>query len=1042
MTTPTLDAATRAGEPGDALAVIGMAGRFPGARNIEEFWQNLRDGVESVTFFSDEELLAAGVASGVVGRAEYVKARGVLDDVELFDAGFFDFTSREATMTDPQHRLFLEHAWEAMERAGYAPGKFTERVGVFGGESLSSYFLHYLYTNPALIESAGELQTAIGNDHGHLANTVSYKLNLKGPALNVQTACSTSLVTVHLACQSLLHYECDMALAGGVSVSVPQTRGAFYQRDGIVSPDGHCRAFDAQARGTVKGSGVGVVLLKRLTDALAAGDTIQAVIKATAINNDGSVKVSYTAPSVGGQADVIAEALALAAVDPATVGYVETHGTGTALGDAIEIAALTRAFGVSSEARAACAIGSVKTNVGHLDAAAGVAGLIKTALALKHKQLPPSLHFEQANPNIDFSGSPFYVNTRLAEWRSDGRPRRAGVSSFGIGGTNAHVVLEEAPASRPSDESAADKLLVLSAKTASALERVTDNLVKFLARHPEANLADVAYTLQVGRAEFGHRRALACRDVKDALGAFTAGDTNRVLTGRHEGGERQPVFMFPGQGGPCGNIIPGLYEGAPAFREQVDHCAEIVKSHLGLDLSGFLYAEGPEAAEQPKQAELAQVLLFINEYALAAQWESWGVRPGAVVGHSLGEYAAACRAGVFSLPDALMLVAERGRLIQQLPHGAMLFVALSERDVEPLLHAELSLAASNGPTSCVLAGTFQAVARVERQLAEEGLHCQRLHTSHAFHSAMTEPALAPFLERVRQVELSAPHIPCLSGLTGTWMTADEATDPHYWVRHIRETVRFAAAVKELWQEPGRVLLEVGPGQTLSELARLPGAQPAQVVFSSLPRAHDGRSNLTLLLETAGRLWLAGVAIDWPGLHAGERRRRAELPTYPFERRRHWVEGAPPAGAAPGDKEAAEMAAGPLSAEQQPPPSSPDGRYAPPANERERIIMHIWAELFGLERVGAHDDFFALGGSSLLALQIASRLRAQFQIALPLSRLFAAPTPAKLAEVVAESQLKEQEAEELELLLAEIESLPADKVQAALARLQPTPHEQS
>lgn len=1043
MTTLALDVATRAGEPADALAVIGMAGRFPGARNIEEFWQNLRHGVESITFFSDEELGAAGVTPAVLERADYVKARAVLDEVELFDAGFFDFTPREAAITDPQHRLFLEHAWEVLERAGYAPGKFTERVGVFGGASLSSYFLNYIYNNPTLIESAGTMQTAIGNDRDHLANIVAYKLNLKGPVLNIQTACSTSLVAVHLACQSLLHYECDMALAGGVSVSVPQVRGAVYQRDGIISPDGHCRAFDAQAQGTVKGSGVGIVLLKRLADALAAGDMIHAIIKATAINNDGSVKVGYTAPSVEGQADVIAEALAMAAVAPATIGYVETHGTGTALGDTIEIAALTRAFAESTDARAACALGSVKTNIGHLDAAAGVAGLIKTVLALKHKQLPPSLHFEQANPNIDFARSPFHVNTRLTDWQTAGLPRRASVSSFGIGGTNAHVVLEEAPVNTPADESATDKLLLLSAKTAPALEQATTNIVEFLTHSPEVNLADVAYTLQVGRAEFGHRRALVCRDVKDALGAFAARDINRVLTAVHDGSERQPVFMFPGQGGECSNMMQGLYEAAPAFREQVDRCAELLKPRLDLDIRELLYPADGKFAEQCKRAEIAQLALFVNEYALAALWAGWGVRPHAVVGHSLGEYAAACWAGVFSLADALLLLTERGRLIQQLPPGAMLAVSLSERDVQPLLHTDLALAAINGPDACILSGTLDAVAQVERQLAEAGLFHRRLPTAHAFHSAMIEPVLTPFLECVRRVKLNAPRIPYLSGLTGTWLTDAEATDPHYWVRHMREPVRFAAGVKELWQESGRILLEIGSGQTLSELARRrPDAPPTQTVLPSLPPTHAGHSALTLLLEAASRLWLAGGAIDWPALHTGARRLRTSLPTYPFERRRYWVESAPPSVAARNENPTTQVEPSSPSAEPTPGATQPDSQYIPPRDERERIITNIWAELFGLQRVGVHDNFFALGGSSLLALQIASRLRAHFQIDLPLSRLFAAPTPAQLAEIVAESQLKETELAELERLLTEVESFPTDKLQAELARMQSSQQEWS
>jgi acyl transferase domain-containing protein/acyl carrier protein len=879
---------------GIEIAVIGMAGRFPGARNLDQFWQNLCEGVESIKFFTDEELLAKGVEARLLDDPNYVKAEAVLDDIEMFDASFFGFTPREASLIDPQHRLFLEHAWEALENAGYAADR-NQRTGVYAGESINSYLLSNLYPNRELMESAGGFQVVINNDRDYLATHIAYKLNLTGPALSVQTACSTSLIAVHLACQSLLNRECDMALAGGVSVGVPQGEGAYHQEGGIISPDGHCRAFDARAQGTVKGNGIGIVVLKRLGDALRDGDTIHAVIKGTAINNDGSLKVGFTAPSIDGQASVIEEALALAEVEAKTITYIETHGTGTSLGDPIEVAALTQAFRTQTEAKNYCAIGSVKTNIGHTDAAAGVAGLIKTVLALEHKQLPPSLNFTQPNPNIDFAGSPFFVNTELTAWQTNGMPRRAGVSSFGIGGTNVHVVLEEAPPveTRPSQ---ALQLLTLSAKTATALEAARMNLAAYLKRHAEINLSDVAFTLQTGRTSFAHRLALVCRDAADAAAALEAGDARQLHIDVHESSQNPPVaFMFTGQGAQYVQMARELYETEASFREDVDHCCEILEPQLQLDLRDVLYpslARAEEASEQLKQTQLTQPALFVIEYALAQLWMRWGVRPAALIGHSIGEYVAACIAGIFTLEDALQVVVERGRLMQQAPPGAMLAVPLSEKEILPLLNGELSLAAVNAPSLCVVSGTVDAVEQLERELVKKDLVCRRLHTSHALHSAMMDPLLATFAAKLKAVKTSPPQIPIVSTLTGTWMTAEEASDANYWARQLRQTVRFAGGLGEILKEPKTVLLEIGPGQTLSALAKQQSDTRGEtrVVLSSLRHPRDSQSDVAYILHTLGRLWTAGVEIDWAALHAHEpERRRIPLPTYPFERRRYWID---------------------------------------------------------------------------------------------------------------------------------------------------------
>lgn len=876
------------------IAIIGISCRFPGAEGTNAFWQNLRDGVESISFFSDQELASAGIDPALRRHPNYVKASGVLSDIDLFDAFFFGYSPSEAAMMDPQHRLFLEYAWQAIENAGYDPETYKGLIGVYAGASMNTYLYNNLQSNRGLLEAGGGYHVMIASDKDFLCTKISYKLNLKGPSVTVQTACSTSLVAVHLACQSLRNGECDIALAGGVSVRVPHRAGYLYQEGIVLSPDGHCRAFDARAQGTTIGNGIGIVVLKMLTDAIADGDCIHAIIKGSAINNDGSLKAGYTAPSLDAQAAVISEAQGVAGVAAESVTYVEAHGTGTAIGDPIEIAALTKAFRTSTDEKGFCAIGSVKTNIGHLDAAAGVVGLIKTVLALEHKSLPPSLNFEEPNPRIDFANSPFYVNTALSEWKTDGTPRRAGVSSFGIGGTNAHIVLEEAPETGPSGKARPWQLLVLSAKTASALDTASVNLVEHLEQNPDTNLADVAYTLQVGRKTFSHRRSLVCQDLDGARNALSTLDPQRVFATLQEATERPVVFMFTGQGAQYVTMGLELYQSEPTFREMVDECCELLKPHLGLDLRDILYPDDgrvEEATEQLRQTAITQPALFVIEYALARLWMEWGVHPQAMIGHSIGEYVAACLAGIFSLEDALALVAARGRLMQQMPGGAMLVVPLPEREVQPLLGEALSLGVINGPSLCVVSGPTEAIEALQSQLTQKGLTCRRLHTSHAFHSAMMDPILEPFTERVRRVTLNPPHIPCVSNVTGTWLTTEEATDPGYWARHLRQTVRFAEGIQQLMKDPDQILLEVGPGRTLTTLVtRHPSKATGQVVLASIRHPQDPQSSdVAFLLTTLGKLWLVGAQVDWAGFHVHERRLRVPLPTYPFERERYWIE---------------------------------------------------------------------------------------------------------------------------------------------------------
>ncbi len=876
------------GRHGLEIAVIGVSCRFPGAESVEAFWHNLRDGVESLTVLPDEAM--AAVPAATRRSPGYVRVARTIPDVDRFDAAFFGVNPREADVMDPQHRLFLEGCWAALEDSGYDPERYAGSVGVYAGSRLNFYLMN-AYSNPALVAAVGDLMTQIANEKDYLANRVSYKLNLGGPSVVVQSACSTALVAVHMACQGLLAGECDMALAGGVAVRIPEV-GYLYRPGDINSPDGRIRAFDAKAQGTIFGTGLGLVVLKRLADALADGDTIHAVIKGSAVSNDGSEKVGFTAPGVDGQYRVIRAALTAAEVAPETVTYVEAHGTGTPVGDPIEVTALTKVFRESTEGRQFCALGSVKPNIGHLGAAAGIASLIKAVLALKHRQIPPSINFERPNPQIDFASSPFFVNTELREWAANGTPRRAGVSAFGMGGTNAHAVLEEAPEPAPTSPSRPWQLLLLSARTETALAQQAENLAAFLEAHPETELADAAFTLQAGRKLHEHRRAVVCCGVEHARQVLAGRDPDWSAAAYSPGRERPVVFLFSGQGAQYAGMGRGLYETEPTFRAHVDDACERLRPHLGLDLRELLFAADgdEEAAGRLAQTRFTQPALFVIEYALARLWMEWGIRPEAMMGHSIGEYVAACLAGVFSLGDALALVAERGRLMQSLPSGAMLAVPLPEAEVLPLLGAGLSLAAVNAPDRCVVSGPHAEVDALRAELEARGVAARPLHTSHAFHSVMMEPILAPFVERFAGVALHAPRIPYVSNVTGAWITEAEATDPAYWARHLRQAVRFAGGVRELCQDARRVLLEVGPGQTLATLARQhPDCGSRHTVLSSLRHPKERKEDLPVLLKTLGQLWMSGVQPDWSGFHLRERRRRIPLPTYPFERQRHWVD---------------------------------------------------------------------------------------------------------------------------------------------------------
>ncbi len=1000
------------------VAVVGMAVRLPGARNVGEFWSNLRGGVESVTFFSDAELAAAGVNPALLGNPKYVKAGAMIEGVEMFDAPFFGINRKEAQLMDPQHRFFLECAWEALENAGYNAEKYEGRIGVYASESLNTYFLLNVQSNHDVIESMGSIQTILNNDRDFLATRTSFIFDLKGPSVVIQSACSSSLVAIHLACQSLNYGDCDMALTGGVSIRLPQKAGYIYQEGSIYSRDGHCRTFDAKATGTIGGNGVGVVLLKRLADAIRDGDHIHAVIRGSAVNNDGSVKIGYTAPSVDGQAKAIAEALGIAGVEPETINYVEAHGTATPLGDPIEIEALTLAYRHRTDKKNFCAIGSLKTNLGHLDAAAGVGGLIKTVLSIQHREIPPSLHFEQPNPKIDFGNSPFYVNAKLAAWDSTGAaPRRAGVSSFGIGGTNAHVVVEESPPVETTGQIRPHHLFVLSARSEAALDQLTTNLVGHLRARPDCNPADAAYTLQVGRKSFPHRRMLVCAEAGEAVAALESRDPRKVFDAKPEGSS-PVVFMFPGQGAQHVQMGRELYDTEPVFRAEVDRCAQLLKPALGLDLRGVIYPEAEhaeEAAQQLGRTELTQPAIFVVEYALAKVWMSWGVRPEAMIGHSLGEYVAACLAGVFTLEEALSLVAARAQLMQRLPGGAMLGVQLPEDETRKFLNHQLSIAAVNAPAVCVVSGTEEAVAELQKRWDETGVACRRLHTSHAFHSPMMNDILEPFARLVKDFNPKPPRIPYISNLTGKWITSAEATDPAYWTRHLRDAVRFADGLGMLLKKSQRLLLEVGPGHTLGGLAkRHPGKAAGQEPLASLPVPQDGGSEAAHLMNTLGRLWLAGVDVDWPKVHAGVwRKRRVPLPTYPFEHQRYWLDPVPRTSTRPEHAPAASAqpnghagGAGNLPARMADAPAAtaaadiarefevtiqPPSVASPEAAHVERVeamLKSIINELTGVDvaTIDTRSTFYEYGVDSLLLIQASQSIQKQFGIELSFRQL--------------------------------------------------------
>lgn len=956
--------------PPNAIAVVGMAGRFPGARTLSAFWNNLREGVESIVDLSEDELRAAGVGDKALGNHNYVRRAGLLAGIDEFDADFFGFTPQAARTLDPQHRLFLQTAWHALEDAGYDPAGLDGSVGVFGTSTTSGYLLHNLMSHydPNLIIGQGVsfemVNLSLSNDKDYLATRVAHQLNLRGPALSVQTACSSALVAVHLAAQSILNGECDIALAGGASLRVPHRVGYWHEPGSMVSATGHCRPFDVRADGTIFSSGVGVVVLKALETAVDDGDRIHAVIRGSALNNDGATKMTYAAPNAAGQADVVAEAHAVADVDAATISYVETHGTGTPLGDPIEIDGLRQAFAVSEQARSGpCYLGSVKSNIGHLESAAGIASLIKTILCLKHRAIPATLHYTSPNPELHLDQGPFAVRSAYGPWEWDGI-RRAGVSSFGVGGTNAHVIVEEWPdAAAPAAPKPGPQVLVLSARTAEALQQARTELAAEFAGPDDAagpGLADAAYTLTRRRTE-NLRLAAVVNDRQDAAAVLAAAEHDNVFIGEAvpgAGRDDRVVFLFPGQGAQHVGMARGLYESDPVFAEHFDACTAGFDAELGIDLRTETF-DG--TARNLERTDRTQPALFTVQYALAKLIESYGVQPAAMAGHSIGEYAAATIAGVFDLATAIKVVSMRARLMHAAPRGVMVAVALSPDAIAEHLSDDVDLATVNDPGSCVVAGSEDAIRAFTERLAQAGIAGRRVRTSHAFHSRLMDSVIPEFTGYVSRLSLHEPRIPLLSNLTGTWLAPSEATNASTWARQLRATVRFADELDALLSDPHRVLVEVGPGGTLTGSAMRHPKWAVTHRAVRLMRHHaQNRDDRDAFLLGLGQLWSAGVEVDWTPLRGDRAPQLVSLPGYPFERQRHWVE----------HNAAAQWVSGTGAAAAQP-AGTPDAAAATGGGSSiQTTLQRIWAMCLGVDAVEPTANFFDVGGDSLVAISVA------------------------------------------------------------------------
>ncbi len=986
------------------IAIIGMSARFPKSPDLETYWKNLVNGVECISFFEDDEL-EVSLTKEELQNPAFVRAAGIINEIEYFDADFFSIAGREATWMDPQQRLFLESAWTAFENAGYNVETYEGSISVYGGTNTNFYLLSRL-EQLAQNENNNLFQLMLANEKDFLATRVAYKFNLKGESITVQTSCSTSLVAVHLACQSLLSFQSDMSLAGGVSIRVPQKMGYFYQEGMIASPDGHCRAFDEKAKGTVPGSGVGIVILKRLGDAVADGDKIYAVIRGSAINNDGQDKVGFTAPSIGGQSDVISKAMAIAGVRAETIDYVEAHGTGTSLGDPIEISALEKSFRRETDKSQFCAIGSVKTNLGHLDNAAGIAGLIKTVLSLHNRVIPPSLHFEKPNPAINFETSPFFVCQEATNWEQNGHPRRAGVSSFGIGGTNAHLILEEfdASESETSAENSA-QLLTISGKTPVSAAKICQQLADFLEKNPETNLRDAAFTQNIGRAKFPHQIFAVGETLEEICAELTkAGSSENNVVSLKE--TPQIAFFFSGQGSQTINMASELFRKEKYFREEIVKCGEILKENFDFNLTGGLFAENQDSETgefELRNPSTALPVLFSIQYGLAQTLIKLGIKPNAVCGHSFGEYAAAAIAGIFSLEDGLKLAFNRGKLMEKLPPGTMTAVRLTETEILKMMPESLSLASINTRQNCVVSGNIEEISQFEQELRKNGTGFRRLKVNYAYHSKDIELIKEDFEAIIGEIELNPPKIQLISGLNGEALTEEQALSGKYWFEQMRQTVRFTACIEQLLGSGFNVFLETAPGQSLTPMLKQQAKGQAEVI-PLLSADNLTESDGSVFWRGIGKVWQQGGKLNWTDYYKDEKRKRISLPTYPFERKRYWVDLIPKRKEKSGDEQifvTPDFGINQSSTEEKHilQRNNLNDEFKSPTNANEEVLIRLWEDILQIEGIGINDNFYELGGDSLIATQIFARIKSRFASHLTLKDFMSNLTVGELAKLL-------------------------------------------
>lgn len=976
---------------GEEIAVIGLSGRFPGANNIKEYWSNIKAGKETISFFTEEEIKESYRAQeDILKNPNFVKAKGIIENIDLFDSEFFDYTAKEAASMDPQFRVFHECVWTALEDAGYNSFDYPGKIGLFAGAGVNSNWIMEALKNLKEGEDSKTLETAILNMRDYFTTMISYKLNLKGPSMTVQTACSTSMTAIHLAIQSLLSGDCHMAVAGGVSIKTPQKTGYLYQEGMIQSSDGHCRVFDSEADGTVFGDGSGAIILKPLDDALEDKDHIYAIIKGSAINNDGNRKVGYTAPSTKGQINVIRTALQMAEVSPETISYVEAHGTGTKLGDPIEIEALTKAFNTNK--KNFCRIGSVKSNIGHLNDASGVAGVIKVILSLKEGCIPPTINFNRSNPKIDFDNSPFVVNDELHSWESTIHPRRAGVSSFGIGGTNGHIILEEAPKQDICNNTLSGKnneILIFSAQNNDVLEEMTDNMEDFLLKNPKTNISQVAHTLQTGRPSLQYRRTIAGDSVKEIIRNINERDSSNFKT--YDSGHEMEdvVFCFPGQGSQYVGMGKDLYMKYQVFKDNLDHCFSILKNYISLNPYHILFNDNDDYQNFINQTKYTQPILFCLEYSLAQLLKHFGVVPKAMIGHSLGEYVAATLSGVIELKDAINLVSYRGSLIQNLPKGSMLTVQIDRETLNPYLKDNISLAAINTSNLFVLSGNTTAIDNLSNELSKKGHKNKIIPTSHAFHSKMMDPILDEFRDKLKDIKFNEPSIPYLSNLTGNWIKKTEAKNPEYWVRHLRETVQFSKGIKTILEKLNPIFIEVGPSNTLNVFIKQLTKGGNITTISTLRHPKESENDVNYLLNTMSDIWLHGLPLKWNNIRGEEKCEKLSLPTYPFTKKSYWIKS---------DSKLKDVNID----------NDKTGRKQKKEhiiNDIEDTLRDIWIEILGLEDIKVSEDFFQIGGNSLNMTSLVTQIQKEFSVNLNLSDIYNNPTIEKLTKLI-EKQEKE------------------------------------